>query len=129
MNKHITSDHDFMYIQDADCNSEVILFREQVQNLQKEANMCKSACIRSVNTKRNTTFDINVLQQNDKKCKFYTGIPKVETFNDPFVELEQNVRQIRHWEGPTKRHAINLKTRNIYNKKQTENDHLNLNLN
>ncbi|XP_052079435.1 uncharacterized protein LOC127717711 [Mytilus californianus] len=100
LNKHITSDHDYMYIQDTDCNREVILLRDQVQKLQKEVNMYKSAYIRSVNTKRKTTFDINVILQSDKKCKFYTGIPKVETFNDFFIELEQKVRQMRHWKGP-----------------------------
>ncbi|CAG2201965.1 unnamed protein product [Mytilus edulis] len=112
MNKHITSDHDYMFIQDTDCNNnrEVTLLREQVKKLQKEVNMYKSAYIRSINSKRKTTFDINVILQNDKKCKFYTGIPKVDTFNDLFVELEQKVRQIRHWKGP-KRTCNPLKNR------------------
>lgn len=41
----------------------------------------------------------NVLK-SDKKVKFYTGIPTLQSFIDIFKVLQNKIRNMKHWKGP-----------------------------
>lgn len=59
-------------------------------SLKNQVNSCK----------KKSSFNISLVLKNDKKVKFYTGIPTVQAFNDIFRVLQGKIQHMKHWKGP-----------------------------
>ena len=53
-----------------------------------------------ITVNRKKRFSLEVLSNDDKKVKAYTGLPSREVFDNLFISFGNKVKKIRKWKGP-----------------------------
>lgn len=112
-------------INDSEQNiSENMKLKIQIEKLKRQVKHYKSLYNSSITTKKRS-FNIDIVLTNDKKCKFYTGIPTVQAFNDIFAIIDQKAKNMKHWKGPKRncnplayKRRIKAHTRKLSNKEE-----------
>ena len=77
---------------------EIEKLRNRVKYLENELAKSKSivaACLRK-------PFRIQAILKSDKKVKFYTGIPTLQSFYKIETCMKKYLKQMRYWKGPSK---------------------------
>ena len=98
------SDHDYSLASDLPAISDdrdclIAELQQKVKKLQLENIHLKNQI--SKNTK-SISLKLSCILKNDKKVKFYTGLPTLQSFNDIFNVLQSKVKHMKHWKGPSR---------------------------
>ena len=96
-------DHDYLEY----CNTctykqtEISSLKQQVKSLKQELATCqKQLQILNVKAKGHNSKMTDLLS-NDKKVKFYTGIPSKAAFDAVYNQISPYLKNVRYWRGPT----------------------------
>lgn len=77
-----------------------------IRNLQQKVKTLQLEKMHLMNQMNKNTKSISLklscILKNDKKVKFYTGFPTLQSFNDIFKVLESKVKHMKHWKGPSR---------------------------
>lgn len=102
-------DHDYLEYCDT-ClykEEEIRKFKNQIRCLTLELNDLKKKT--SVNVQNQLkSRDMLSLLVNDRKVKFYTGIPTKSAFNAVYNAIQPSLKNVRYWKGPSY-HCTTLK--------------------
>lgn len=98
---------DHVYSKPADSSPSEIEKDILINELQRELKSVKLENMSlkiQINKNKNKSFKslctVSNVLKSDKKVKFYTGIPTLQSFNDIFTVLQNKIRNMKHWKGP-----------------------------